>query len=60
MEVGQLKVQGPGRTMRMEALGGPPLAAWQEAGGVKEVPAQSFECNDGDNPTTVMSSALLL
>lgn len=47
--------------MEMEALGGPPLAAGQEARGVDEVPAKSVdECNDGENPPTVTSSAPVL
>jgi hypothetical protein len=46
--------------MRMEALGGPLLAAGQEARGVDEVPAKSVKCNDGENPTTVTSTALVL
>jgi hypothetical protein len=41
-------------------LGGPLLAAEQEARGVVEVPAKSIECNDGENPATVTSSALVL
>jgi hypothetical protein len=46
--------------MKMEALGGPLLAAEQEARGVDEVPAKIVECNDGENPTTVTSNALVL
>jgi hypothetical protein len=46
--------------MRMEALGGPLLAAGQEARGVDEVPAKSVECNDGENPATMTSTALVL
>jgi hypothetical protein len=46
--------------MRMEALGGPPLAAEQEACGVDEVPAKSVECNDSENPPTVTSSTVVL
>jgi hypothetical protein len=58
MEVGQLKVQGLGRTMKMGALGGLCLVAAKKVHGVEEVPAWSFDCNDSDNPAMVMSSAL--
>jgi hypothetical protein len=39
--------------MRIEALGGRDVIT-------DEVPAKSVECNDGKNPTTVTSSALVL
>jgi hypothetical protein len=58
MEVGQFKVQGLGRTMKMGALGGLCLVAAKKVHGVEEVPAWSFDCNDSDNPAMVMSSAL--
>jgi hypothetical protein len=56
MEVGQFKVQGPSRTMKMGALGGLCLVAAKKVHGVEE--ARSFDCNNSDNPAMVMSSAL--
>jgi hypothetical protein len=50
MEVGQLKVQELGRTMKMGALGGLCLVAAKKVHGVEEVLAWSFDCNDSDNP----------
>jgi hypothetical protein len=58
MEVGQLKVQGPGRTMKMGALGGLRLVATKKVRGVEEVPSRSFEYNNSDNPAMVMSNTL--
>jgi hypothetical protein len=46
--------------MRMEALGGPSLAAKQEARDVDEVPAKSIKYNNSNNPPTVTSSALVM